>query len=280
MNNSKLFYLHIPKTAGTTLNKFLEELYGEENCEFHIESHKDLLNFNDSYSLQNKKILSGHITLPRANKLITNFSQYKIFTLFRDPYEHISSHLRYVRRLGDPSESSRLKMHTAQIQKIVAKILSVDLSNASDIIKFITWMEEEKISLFNNTQMQYLVQNRFDFSKKMFIKAQDALSKIDIVGISERTDEFKFMIANKLNKNFNLKPEILNKNTIQYGLDFNKISIRNAIEPLIKYDAILYQIARKRFIKDMHNLLSQIEIQSNSPYYSTINLNVLNKRNR
>lgn len=238
--SQKYFYLHIPKTAGTTFNDFLTQKFSEDECVFHLE---DKLT-----AIKDQTILSGHIPLPKAEKVIANFHEYIQLTVFREPLEQISSHLRFVRKLAELSEKRRLEQHTAPIQKIVARLSLTDLSSPKELQMFIEWLEEENLVLFHNTQTQYLIGSRFKIDESMLKEAKERLDKIQFVGITEKLDEYmRFLTFNLKLPNSVYGNKKLNITSETFGLDIEDKEIQKVLEPLIYYDKIIYQQAKERF---------------------------------
>lgn len=241
--SQKYFYLHIPKTAGTTFNDFLKKNFSTNQCIFHLESEMD--------KVENKTVLSGHIALPKAEKIIPNFNEYIQLTVFREPLKQLSSHLRYVRKLAEPSEKKRLQQHTIPIQKIVARLSLIDLSSPKELQIFIQWLEDENLALFHNTQMQYLIGSRFKIDSVMLEEAKERLNKIKFVGITEKLDDYMRLLTFKLklpnsaygNKKLNITSE-------NFGLDIEDQETQKVLEPLIHYDKIIYQQVKDRFEKE------------------------------
>ncbi len=86
------------------------------------------------------------------------------------------------------------------------------------------------------------------------------LNKLDFVGTVERLDEFLALLCYSLEwKLPNSKSPIENKNDSDYGLDIKDVSIREALQPLIQWDNLIYRVARERFIDDMHSFLAELE---------------------
>lgn len=83
-HQEKLIFIHIPKTAGGSIEKTLK-IYGTEN-------NGDLKpDLNILYGILNKKILQ-HLTLKEILEITKNkFNDYKIFSFVRNPYDRIVS---------------------------------------------------------------------------------------------------------------------------------------------------------------------------------------------
>ena len=263
MNKNKIFYLHIPKTAGSSMNKFLTSQFKEGQTLTHIESKIDFQNNDDVLKADNYELLSGHIQLPQAQHKLKVFETRQIITTFRIPFEHVVSHIAWVRKLGDNGEEKRLQQHNATVQKIVAKLLQTDLSNAEDVLSFIDWLEMEKIYLFHDTQTRYLCGGPAkELLPQHINSAISNLQKIDFVGVTERLGEFMALLCFQNDWKINTSEEIVeNKNSNNYGLDIQNPKIREALQKLVKWDNLIYKLARERFIDDMHLFLAQLEKQ-------------------
>lgn len=240
--NKKYFYLHIPKTAGTTFNNFLETSFSSKECLFHIESKFD--------KIVGKRVIGGHIALPRAHKSIVDFDNYIKLTVLREPLAQISSHLRYVKKLGEASEKERLRGHTDPIKKIVFFLSTINFSEPKDITKLIEWLEDEKYTLFHNTQTQYLVGSRFSVSQEQLASAKKAIDQIDYVGITEQLDNYIQLLAFEFKLPSVIKSKKLNITSESYGLDINNPLTIEALAPLICYDEIIYKHAKEKFERD------------------------------
>jgi hypothetical protein len=270
MNKQKIFYLHIPKTAGSSMNKFLTAQYKEDESLIHIESKVDFADKKAIDKIDNYKLLSGHIQLPQMQRKLKVLDSRTTIATFRIPIEHVISHIAWVRKLGDKGEEGRLKQHNSTVQKIVKKLLTLDLSNASDISKLIKWLEDEKIYLFHDTQTRYLCGGpNSSLGAAQINQALIHMNKLDFVGTTERLKEFQSMLCYRLNWMFcDKQEEKININTSYYGLDIKDETIRKALQPLVQSDNIIYRIAREKFIDDMHRFLVEIE-KSKGPRFST-----------
>jgi len=244
----KYFYLHIPKTAGTTFNNFLKRAFSSKECLFHIENKLD--------KLENKRVIGGHIILPKATKVIPNFEEYIKLTVFRNPLEQVSSHLRFVKKLGESSEYKRLEGHSSSIKRIVSFLWSIDFSNVEDIKKLINWLEENNYVLFHNTQIQYLIGSKFHVTEEELIEAENIIEKIEYIGITERLDDYIKLLTYKLDLSTKLKSKNLNITVESYGLDITNPKIVDALEPLICYDKVIYKYAKDKFEKEFNSILS------------------------
>jgi len=277
--NKKIFYLHILKTAGSSMNSFLTSQFQEDESLTHIESKIDFKNEEDLKKADEYKVLSGHIQLPQMQNKLKVFNSRITLSTFRIPMEHVISHIAWVRKLGDESEKKRLLQHEDTVQKIVKKLLTVDLTQAKEITKFIAWLEKEKIYLFHDTQTKYLSGGGNKIEANTINIALQNLNKLDFVGVSERLTEFQLMLCDTFDWKFTQESIKENANTSYYGLNINDESIRKALQPLIQWDTLIYRTARERFIDDMHSFLAKLE-KNSVPRFSSVKVPVITDQHR
>ncbi|NYT74349.1 sulfotransferase family 2 domain-containing protein [Halomonas sp. QX-2] len=105
-----VFFVHIPKTAGTSFRKSAESFYGREKIVYDyspsseetsniinkwIYEKKDPLNFFEEFSCLNYSLLSGHVN---ASKYIHLLGAQQTVSFFRDPVQRVvSEYYHFVR---------------------------------------------------------------------------------------------------------------------------------------------------------------------------------------
>ena len=278
VEGKNIFYLHIPKTAGSAINKLFVSGYGDDKALTHIES-KDLFGKKESKKeVSGYKYLSGHIPYPRV-QLNIDLCRWASICTFRRPEEQLASHFSWVRLLAEPGHEDRLGQHTASIRKIVSYMKDVDLSSPDQIAGLIEWLEGNKFYLFHNAQTRYLCGGNAGrgIEPKLLHMALDNLDAIDFVGIVERMDEFILMLAHVFQLGVDessLAKE--NSNSERFGLDLSNKETRKVVEPLIAYDRIICAKAREKFIDQYHSFLAVLE-KNKQLSYTTVNINSLKK---
>jgi len=240
----KLFYFHVPKTAGTSINKFFET--NTTKSRFHIEGVREL---NKDF-FDNHAFLSGHVSVNRINglKSLINLKEWITFITFREPVSYVISHLKWVRKLADPGEEARFLSHPPLFQEISLKMKEFDFSNASEITEFIKWLDSINFTYFHNTQAHYLNSSKKGkyLTDEELNQGLKSLYKIDFVGIQEKLDQFMTMISYEFGWIYENQPkENINQNN--YGFDINNPEIRKALKPLYEQDIIVYNEAKKIF---------------------------------
>jgi len=265
------FYLHIPKTAGSFFNKFL--LYNNPSFLDHIESKINLENENNILTLEQYKSFSGHIVLPIIKQKFLQRFPRKIITILRNPMEQLISHITYVRELAEESEQDRFMRHSSTIQILALYLKSLDFSNPKELIKLIVWLEEKNIWLFHDCQTRYLGNGKGAIQPDNLDLALKNLESIEYIGISERLQEFMVLLSHREGLKV-IESTKVNVTKRRYGLDIQNEATVRALYPLIKNDKIVYRVARQRFIKDLHELMAQLEI-AQVPRYSTVKIDML-----
>lgn len=224
----KIFYFHVPKTAGSTINKYFSTLY--KNSITHIEGIENLT----EKSLEKYEFISGHVSYSDMNKKMSLGNYHTIIT-FREPFSHITSHLAWIRRLAEPENKKQYLEHPCIFQNIASKMLDHDFSCADEIHNFIDWLESIEFYYLHNTQTLYL-----DINKKIGTAIEN-LYKINHISLSNNIDNLLTNISeNHLKINANL-PLVSHENINQnkYGININDLKTRTALLRLIDKDIIL-----------------------------------------
>jgi hypothetical protein len=240
----KLFFLHIPKTAGSSVNQSLQSQLGHLPAYTHIEglSHR-------WDKLLDARFLSGHITYPIYEK---NFSPYNfvVAAFFREPHKHIESHLNWVRHLSEPEKESFLSEHPVVVQTIAQKLSLLDFASSKTWGQFVKQLKPVQYGLFDNLQVRYLSDAKpaERVNETHLQQALARLKKIQLVGIAEQFDESMSLIHQAMGFDKPVEKNVRsNVNSFSYGADFSILDNQKAIEPLVKFDRILYQQALLQF---------------------------------
>ncbi len=276
--NRGLLYLHIPKAAGSSINNVIGSQFDELEVATHIESKK-LLGVLGAGDIEKKyRYISGHVPYPQFEHHL-NLDHWFTLATFRKPDEHVVSHIAWVRLLAEDGHKIRFMQHDETIQRIAGFLKGVNFSNSKDILGMINWLEDNNYFLFHNTQTRYLSGGKAEavIAPCQLNNALKNLESLDYVGITERLDEFILMLAATFG--FRITSEQVSKentNNMKFGMDLSSNAFREAIEPLIEYDRIIYTVARRKYIDSLHQFLATLEM-SQFPRFSSVNLNVLRR---
>lgn len=234
----KLFFMHIPKTAGSSLNKMLASNFKKRNIQVHAET--DRKNNYENIDFKNLDMVSGHIRLYDIIRTF-NLNNFLRITILRNPYEQLISHINWLRYIGSKPKGKYFKAHTEPIREIALKTREVDFKNTTDVERFISQMPDIGDRLFNNCQTRFLL-NKKDptISVGSSQEAIKTLHYFDVIGTVENMDAFMKKIQEKMGWGKNKK--IIKSNTLnnKYKLDKNSEKLRNILKPLFQEDQIVY----------------------------------------
>lgn len=243
VKKTPLLYIHIAKTAGSTVNKVLKGWFGDEKSLVHVESQNFWI---ELVKRQKVDFLSGHIPYKEFTK-IADLKFYKKAITFREPYSHVISHLSWIRALSLEENKARYDAHPEYIQKLSDKLANYDLSSPSQLSSVIASFNNLEHMLLDNTQTRYIRTNL----------VKESVDEVDLHNAIENLKDFDFIgsdnnISGFLNKiasdyGFQYKVEDRRENVLnnKFGLDISNFEIKKALIPLVKYDLRLYELAKK-----------------------------------
>lgn len=248
ISNQNLIFLHLPKTAGSTLHSFLQRHYPKESTFTIRVINNTELNTNNflelSYEEKQKiKLLKGHMNFGLHSNM-PNPSKY--ITFIRKPEDRIISFYYYVLN----SKNHRLK---------------ASLSKKNITLKeFVTELNDKDL---NNGQIRY-ISGIDDTEEKMLEKALDNIENhFSFVGLQEKFDESLLLLSNIYHWGIPFYKS-LNKTKNRVQLNEVDIETKNLIHELNKGDNMLYETIEKKInsqLTEIDNLpikLLQIKLYS------------------
>ncbi len=260
----KIFYLHVGKTAGTSMNKYIASHFGSDESAVHIETDAKWWADNKSFYIP-KKFLSGHVSFVRFLQHYPSADYYK-FATFRKPIDHVISHLAWVRHLAEPGNEEFLHGHPVWVQAISHKLSQIDFADIGQLSHFVANLDEMECALFDNSQTRYLlaIPGSQLVNTEKRTEALLTLQQLDFVAITERYNESMAVLANDLGWDMPLRGERLNKSTTKYGLDGSRPDIQQALMPLIWSDIFVYKQAKLQCLKKIEALLTPAGVNGES----------------
>jgi len=232
----KLFFMHIPKTAGTSFNAFCRLHFPKDKAVIHIES---LPYSGDSDLEKNKNFISGHLTLKQMQERFDT-SGFDLLSLVREPSKHLHSHLRWVRNIAsDPKSGFFLKHHPA-VQETALKLQKTDFSDPRQLQALAENPTGIEIDFFDNLQTRYFLDYRPErVASRDLDQAVKNLSRFRIIGMTERYDRFIDAVCSTYRIEKTLPP-VFNKASGNRLFFPEDTKIRAALNPLMQYDLLLY----------------------------------------
>lgn len=239
----KILFLHIPKTAGTTLLQIINKQYqnGEiADCYFKDPLQTEIFLKQVSHN-PNVKMIYGHYNLGVRHYLAT---PYTFFTLLRDPVERVISFYYFLKTVGHVHQSKLINMSLEEffLSKEIPYIPSLFYnSQTADLSADFPFLDKGGMIIhFPNTP--YPPQQPPSLEK-----AKEHMEKyFSVVGITEMFDETLFM----LKKAFSWRDISYTKQNVGINRP-TQTQIPNHVIDLImeknQLDIQLYQWAKKRF---------------------------------
>ncbi|PIG90647.1 sulfotransferase family 2 domain-containing protein [Gloeocapsopsis sp. IPPAS B-1203] len=226
-----VIYVHIPKTAGTTLRHIVQSQFYPHNIfEFYNlrqQERKGLSKFEQLSEFQKNNIsfVSGHIGFG-LHSLLTRPCTY--ITILREPVERVVSHYFYLQNRNAVSKETTLEEFVQTYKRAQNSMTS-----------FLSGLE------FKIQAEQNIESNLEDFSEKSLNLAKDNIEKhFKVVGLVERFDETCLLLKKDLGWNIPiacLKKNVSNNRPKAKDLPRETVKL---IEEFNQFDILLYQYAK------------------------------------
>jgi hypothetical protein len=239
-----VLFMHIPKTAGTSFNSFMRTHLPFNVMACHIEKYA-----SDSFAAlsRSKKYLAGHLTIEKFKNHFP-ISGFDCYSIVRSPYNHLHSHLNWLKGIATHSDSQFFKQHNTAVQQLAVKVSKVDFNNLLQVKKFVFGLRGFELYFFDNCQTRYFLDycpqkvSRNDF--------QNTLENIDLfkyVGLTEEYDQFKEFVASTYRLPRVSLPEKINRMTGPRLYDPESKEIQEVLFPLVHTDMLLYGYISNHF---------------------------------
>ncbi len=217
--NFPLFFIHIPKTAGSSFRVAAEQYFGSEATYFDYgkgsnETHPDILKFEyelkDRYLAakcikKNAKFLSGHVIYP---KYAPFFQAKSVVTFVRDPAQQVRSHYEHFSRLHGYKGNFEDFIKENRFCNMQSKALNGVWSDAIGFIG-ITERYNDSIGLFNQyygTDIKVL-----DINKNAAKPSGTYTFTDDEISLIRKMNAQDFELYDYALNRFNLHKELLGK---------------------------------------------------------------------
>lgn len=238
-----LYYLHIPKTGGTSLLNFLLELYGPEKV-FQIYYDINYKNAKRSRQILGKKeLIYGHFCFSVHRLLHDN--QAKYVTSFRHPVERLVSLYKHLKRCPDSDSYEIIKQHNWSLRDFIESRSAIDINNhmtrilSADYSRMERWIYFTK-NWYSNARLKIPI---YPFNQKRYLHT--ALSNLEkhfiFVGKTSNLDATKDFFSHIKNQATNSSKTLEKQNASpaqdQFTLD---PATRRAIENANCLDLELY----------------------------------------
>ena len=150
-----LFFVHIPKTSGSSVNRLLQQIYGPENTVTHAEYALPAL-LSGQEPTRQVDCVSGHVLLS-VWLAYRDTSAYQLATVLRDPWARLVSHVNWLARMSDGADLPGGPSH-ASVAAAAAQIGQTDFSDRDSICRLVDVCNAQPmLNAFDNLQTRMLL---------------------------------------------------------------------------------------------------------------------------
>jgi hypothetical protein len=257
--NEQLCFIHIAKTAGSTLTSILDAQFDvREICpemgylrELLPPEKQELADTDLGQVLKDYRLIRGHFRYERAHNWLGDRALY--MTMLRDPVDRVLSLYEFYKRDLERGDEKFLKTNER-----------TRAATAGGLQNFIQHPNPEIRNQFSNRQVRQLViynrnQQRKLSDEQLLQSAKATLDKCAVVGLTERFQDSVFLLA----YTFGWYPytdyqslRVAKRKSRKDGVDPDIIA---AIEQTNQLDMALYQYAQALFEQRFNTMLMTLE---------------------
>ena len=246
----RLFFLHIPKTAGTSFVDTVRPWFAHEQAANYIEG----LDAETQAGLGDKHFISGHLFFTQIHRL-PYIAHCRLISIFRDPYARLASHLRYMDRYNQPEYAAAYNALREDLRQVVRAIAEVDFQRPEDLERLFATLGPWARAAFENCQTRFLFCDPTstaaspyqDLPDHALDIALERLEALDMIGISERLDDTIAGVATSCGRPPPPRTARSNTASSDRQIDVADPGIRAIMAPLVSQDERLYARAKTLF---------------------------------
>ncbi|WP_320175876.1 sulfotransferase family 2 domain-containing protein [Maridesulfovibrio sp.] len=179
--HSPFFFLHIPKTAGTTLNHIFAAKFPEETiCSVYTKEENEFLKKISAEELDRINLVQGHIFVHDFDEFFSGFLGKYAFTFLREPVARVVSEYNFLRTW--PENHLYRYLNDEKVS----------------LIEYVSSLRPELIYRGKNLMTRSLC-GAVEDGRSMLERAKDNLQRLYLFGITERFDESLLMLKRMMN---------------------------------------------------------------------------------
>ncbi len=208
----------------------------------------------DRTNLGGSEFISGHIFYEEIKRL-PYISDYRLTSVFRDPYARLASHIRYMDRYNQSEYETAFDHLGDELKTVVKTIETVDFQRPADLERLFASLPAWGRAAYDNCQTRFLVCDfesvvaspYGDLPDGALDLALERLEALDVIGISEALDTTIERLAVLLDAPSPARAPRSNTASSNRRLDHNDPRIREVMKPLLGLDEPLYARAKALF---------------------------------
>ena len=232
-NRSKpAIFLHIPKTAGTTLHDIIERQYDSDQIyTFGSDAHASVEKFRSLSVLEREKIqmLRGHMAFG-LHELLPSTNNY--FTILREPVERVISYYNFILRTPDHYLYQKIQSEKLSLLELLQSKIPLMMNDAQVRLLSGVWGDAP----FGEVSIEML--NTAEHNLQQFFV---------VVGITKEFDKTLFLLQNVLNWESSILYERQNVSNDRTAANMMPVETINLIRQHNQMDIKLYEFAKTLF---------------------------------
>ncbi|MFT5700039.1 MAG: hypothetical protein ACI8ZB_002910 [Desulforhopalus sp.] len=241
-NKDTIFFMHIPKTAGTSFNSFAGSLYKPDEIITHIEAF-DQTSYPEI--AERYRFISGHLRMDTI-KMFFSGPDIQLYTLIREPYGQLHSHLNWLRGIGADRGSAFYQAHHGLFKDLADDFgdkTELNHQTLQNIVDNISGVLKKLVD--NNQSRHFLTGDPTTVTNKDFAEIRDNVKLFTMVGTTKEYSLFQkdFCEMNSFPPPAAVKS--LNSSRFTQLYDHTDPVTREIVTPLVAFDLQLYALARQ-----------------------------------
>jgi hypothetical protein len=233
-----LFFMHIPKTAGTSFNNYIRQYFGFGKSHTHIQTTP----LQEQQSMARESdFLSGHITFEHIDTIYIDRPNIDRHTIVRDPLKQLHSHIAWVKGIALDQGSEFFKKHNALVQKMGQDLFQTNLSEPGNLKQLVENLDGFQIDFFDNIQTRYFLGYRPErVGQPDCDNAIGNISKFATIGLTEKFGAYVGEFCDYYDIQQKPVTSVHNPSKVAPLFDVLNPEIRDILSPLVCYDLQLY----------------------------------------
>jgi hypothetical protein len=261
---TRIFFMHISKTAGSYVNDVFMKSIGADKCFVHCEEKmQDASIFREM--LADKVFVSGHVYYRDWARLSGELnSEFLKITLIRNPIKHLKSYLLYFNSFKAPDLREGFRLRGPDMNEVLDEISMVDFADPLSIKKFMDSLSPTGTELFNNCQSRFFLCTKvrdphmpLNRNHKQLLLS--VLSQFDLIGLSENPAFFLTEVERLSGIKLDIHNEIINKTVSSSDIDLDNYIVGDVLKRDTEVEEFLYTTVLQQTTQALYARVAELQ---------------------